>query len=202
VKYATAVRHLREMADVANESLGFRDTTFGWPLEELWVGGNLLQFPHELEVGSVVLVFDLPVKRLPWLREPRDAGWVAERLRLGKRPYFWAYRPAGWPAWNCRDRRVVRFWSAGQGVHDEVIEAFSQRGAGALTVVEPSDEELDEQLRNELAVSWDHLRHVLDHYDDPPWRNRNRGYPLDDPLWRAAQGVREIEDALKSLGPA
>jgi hypothetical protein len=150
VKYATAVRHLREMADVANESLGFRDTTFGWPFEELWVGGNLLQFPHELEVGSVVLVFDLPVKRLPWLREPRDAGWVAERLRLGKRPYFWAYRPAGWPAWNCRDRRVVRFWSAGQGVHDEVIEAFSQRGAGALTVVEPSDE----SLTSSCAMSW------------------------------------------------
>lgn len=202
MKYATAVRHLREMADVANEFLGFRDTTFGWPLEELWVGGNLLQFPHELEVGSVVLVLDLPVKKLPWLREQRDAGWVAERLRLGKRPYVWAYRPAGWPAWNCRDRRVVRFWSAGQGVHDEVIEVFSQRDAGALTVVEPSDEELDEQLRNELAVSWDHLRHVLDHYDDPPWRNGNRGYPSDDPLWRAAQGVREIEDALKSLGPA
>jgi hypothetical protein len=201
VKYATAVRHLREMADVANESLGFRDSPFGWPLEELWVGGKLLQFPQELESGSVVLVLDLPVKKLPWLHEQRDVGWVAERLRLGKRPYVWACRPAGWPAWNCRDRRVVRFWTAEQGVHDEVIDAFSERDGAALTVVEPSDQELAEQLRNELAVSWEHLRYVLDHYEDRPWRDRNRVYPTDDPLWRAAQGVREIEDAVKSLGP-
>jgi hypothetical protein len=30
------------MADVATESLGFRETSFGWPLEELWVAGDLL----------------------------------------------------------------------------------------------------------------------------------------------------------------
>ena len=69
-----------------------------------------------------------------------------------------------------------------------MIDAFSQGNGGALKVVEPSDEELAEQLRSELAVSWDHLRHVLDHYEDRPWRNRNRVYPTDDPLWRAAQG--------------
>jgi hypothetical protein len=199
VNYSTAVRHLGEMAEVASESLGFRDTTFGWPLEELWIGGQLLEFPRELERGSVVLRFNLPENELPWLADQQDANWAAERLRLGKRPYRWAYRPMAWPAWNCRDRRVARFWSARKGVHEEVIDALRRRDAEAVSVVEPSDQELAEQLRSELAVSWRRLRYVLDHYDDHPRRDRNRIYSTDEPLWRAAQGVREVEDALTEL---
>jgi len=189
------------MAEVASESLGFRDTTFGWPLEELWVAGDLLEFPRELEVGSVVLRIDLPASELPWLGEQRDADWAAERLRLGKRPFHWVYRPLAWPAWNSRHRRVARFWTAQLGVDDQVIDAFSRRDAGALAIVEPSDQELLQQLRSELEVSWRQLRYVLDHYDDYPRRKRF-DYPAEETLWRAAQGVREIEDALSALKPA
>jgi hypothetical protein len=128
-----------------------------------------------------------------------DASWVAERLRLGKRPFLWVYRPSAWPAWNCRDRQVVRFWTAQQGTEEGVIDAFSQRDARALSVIEPTDQELAQQLRSELAVSRRFLRDVLDHYEDRPRRNRNSDYPTDEPLWRAAQGVREIEDALEPL---
>lgn len=187
------------MADVATESLGFRETSFGWPLEELWVAGDLLEFPQELDFGAVVLRFNLPVDELPWLREQQDADWAAERLRLGKRPFLYFYRPLDWPAWNCRRRRVTRFWSAKEGLQQDVIEAFSQRDASGLGVVEPSDSEFRVQLRAELAVSWRHLRYVLDQYDQQPWRNRKRYYPSEDPLWRAAEGVREIEDALAAL---
>jgi hypothetical protein len=201
VKYARAVHHLREIAEAASESLSFRDTAFGWPLEELWIAGELLKFPQELEVGSLVLRINLPANKLPWLGEQRDASWVAERLRLGKRPFLWVYRPSAWPAWNCRHRQVVRFWTAQQGTQEEVIDAFSQRDARALSVIEPTDQEFAKQLRSELAVSRRRLRDVLDHYDDRPRRNRNFDYPTDERLWRAAQGVREIEDALDPLNP-
>jgi hypothetical protein len=92
VKYARAVHHLREIAEAASEFLSFRDTTLGWPLEELWIAGELLKFPQELDVGSLVLRVNLPANKLPWLGEQRDASWVAERLRLGKRPFLWVYR--------------------------------------------------------------------------------------------------------------
>ena len=108
---------------------------------------------------------------------------------------------SAWPAWNCRDRQVIRFWTAQQGMQEEVIDAFSQRDASALSVIEPTDQEFAQQLRSELAVSRRRLRYVLDHYDDRPQRNRNFDYPTDEPLWRAAQGVREIEDALEPLNP-
>ena len=187
MKYARAVHHLREIAEAASEFLSFRDTTLGWPLEELWIAGELLEFPQELDVGSLVLRVNLP------------ANWVAERLRLGKRPFLWVYRPSAWPAWNCRDRQVVRFWTAQQGMQEEVIDALSRRDARALSVIEPTDQEFVQQLRSELAVSRRFLRDVLDHYEDRPRRNRNSDYPTDEPLWRAAQGVREIEDALEPL---
>jgi hypothetical protein len=95
--------------------------------------------PHELESGSVVLRLNLPANKLPWLAEQQDAHWAAERLRLGKRPFHWVHRPSVWPAWNCWQRRVARFWTAENGVHDEVIDTFSQRDVGSLAVVEPSD---------------------------------------------------------------
>ena len=158
VKYARAVHHLREIAEAASEFLSFRDTTFGWPLEELWIAGELLKFPQELDVGSLVLRINLPANKLPWLGEQGDASWVAERLGLGKRPLLWVYRPSAWPAWNCRDRQVVRFWTAQQGMQEEVIDALSRRDARALSVLEPTDQEFAQQLRSELLVSRRRLR--------------------------------------------
>jgi hypothetical protein len=45
-----------------------------------------------------------------------------------------------------------------------------------------------------------HLRTVLDRFHEPSWRREHKGfgrYP-EDHLWFAAEGVREIEDALAS----
>ena len=55
------------MADVAADRRRLRDTDLGWPLEELWVTGDLLEHRSELEMGSVVLVLDLAPEELPWL---------------------------------------------------------------------------------------------------------------------------------------
>lgn len=195
MKRSTAIRHLVELADVASDGLRLITTEIGWPLAELWVTGALLDPVDEIEHGSVVLMIDLPPDELPWLAVHPTAEWIGDRLRLGKRPLWWSYRPTAWPPWTYRDRRVARFWSATSGLDDEVIDAL--RTQRPLTVVEPARDELLAQLGIELVVAKAHLRSILDHYWDQDWRRTN-GHDTspEDQLWRAATAVTEIEAAL------
>lgn len=201
MKFATAVRHIEEMADASTENLRLRDRGLGWALQELWATGDLLDGPDELEWGSVVLALDLPLEELTWLAKHPTAEWIGSQLRLGKRPFAWAYRPTAWPVWNHQNRRLVCFWSADQGTNTDVLEALRQRRLEALPVVEPTTGDLVEQLSEELAASRHHLRQVLDRYWEPDWRRDHKGYEdaPEDHLWRAAQAVSEIEDALARL---
>lgn len=165
--------------------------------------GELLEGPEQLDAGAVVLMLDLPADKVSWLAVDPTAEWIGSELRLGKRPFAWCYRPAAWPAWNCHDRRLARLWSADHGTHNEVIDMLRQRRMHELTIVEPSDTELGEQLVVELAASRRYLNTTLDNYRDPAWRRAHKGGDdsPEDALWRAAQAVREIEDALASIGP-
>lgn len=198
VKRSTAIRHLVEMATEASELLRLRETDVGWPLEELWVAGDLLDTGAELEVGSVILLLDVAPDELSWLAKHSAGEWVGDRLRLGKRPMLWCYRPSVWPPWNARHRQVARVWTATTGLDDAAIEALSSGGKPA--VVEPRDDDLRAQLAEERKVSHEHLRQIVDDYWEPEWRRRHRGEAAEDELWRAAAGLVEIEDALAALG--
>lgn len=183
------------MAEVATDRLPLRSTEIGWPLEELWVSGELLESADDVEHGSVVLVFDLLPDTLPWLAAHPTAEWVGEQLRLGKRPIAWHNRPLAWPAWNVSDRRVARFWSSTNGLDETVVDAL--HSGIPVNVVEPSRQELVAQLGVELYVSSSHLRSVLDTYWDHDWRRDQRGGTNpEDQLWRAATAVMDIEAAL------
>ena len=189
------------MADVATDALRLRETELGWPLEELWVTGDLLEHCSELETGSVVLVLDLPAEELPWLAIHPAAEWVGADLRLGKRPFLWSYRPALWPVWNHRHRRVARFWSARSGTEAAVLDALGAGRVDDAPIVAPSTDELVDQLKLEVDASTQHLRKVLASYWDPDWRRRHKGADTspEDQLWRAAQAAVEIADALHEL---
>lgn len=200
MKYSTAVGHLQSLGEQATEGLrwGVVEAGPGWPLAELWVAGELLEGPDRLERGEVVLMLEVPPEELPWVALHPAGEWVGEMVGLRKRPIAWWYRPLGYPAWNARHRRVVRFWTAAGGLDEEVIEHLRHRRLDALEVVEPDPETLRRQLGAELAVGRRHLREVLDRYWDRDWRADHKGlgiYP-EDHLWRAAEGVRQIEDAL------
>jgi hypothetical protein len=201
VKRSTAIGHLVEVAEVATERLRLRDTDIGWPLEELWVTGDLLGPADTLEAGSVVLVLDVPIDELPWLALHPAGQWVGEQLRLGKRPILWCYRPLIGPVWNHEHRRLVRFWSARDGLDTDVIDALRDRRIDRLTVVEPSEDALTEQVREELSASRRHLRSVLDSYWDNNWRREHKGYDEspEDHLWRAATAVEDMLAALDEL---
>ncbi len=201
VKRSTAVRHLVEIGEIASERLGLRETEIGWPLEELWVAGELLSAAESFDAGSVLIVLDVPADELPWLAIHPVGEWVGEQLRLGKRPLYWCYRPLGWPPWNHRHRRVVRVWSATTGLDDAVIDGLRTRIVDELVVVEPSSDALVSQLDQELAVSRQHLRSVLNRYWNRDWRHDlPNHFAAEDHLSRAAMAVSEIQDTLDELG--
>jgi len=186
------------MATEATDLVRLRETDIGWPLEELWVAGDLLVTGAELEVGSVILLLDVAPDELPWLAKHPAAESVGDRLRLGKRPMLWCYRPSVWPPWNARHRQVARVWTASTGLDDAAIEAL--RSGEELAVVEPSDDDLWAQLTEERQVSHSHLRRIVDEYWEPEWRRDHRRDRAEDQLWRAAAGLVEIDDALGLVG--
>jgi hypothetical protein len=197
MKYARAVQNLETIGEQAADYHRRLDgSTIPWPLEELWVGGDLLDGPPELEVATVVLVLDEPPADVTWLALNPAGQWIADELRLPKLPVNWFYRPVGYPAWSHEVRRVVRFWSAGH-LDREVIEHLRLRRLDALSVVRPSPAEFSAQLATDLADGRRHLRDVLDRYWDRRWRAEHERFDVnpEDHLWRAAQAVREIEDA-------
>ena len=202
MKRSTAIGHLVETGEVSSEQLRFRGTDIGWPVEELWVTGDLLGLADTVETGSVVVVLDVPPEEAPWLAINRAGEWAGEQLRLRKRPFLWCYRPLAWPVWNHRHRRLARYWSAGYGLDDSVIEALRARRLECLDVVEPTAGELTRQLHAELTVSRAHLRTVTERYWDRDWRREHKGYDEspEDHLWRAAAAVSQMQDALIELG--
>lgn len=195
VKRSTAIRHLVEMAEVASDQMRFRSTEIGWPLEELWVAGTLLEPTDDIDHGTVVLMIDLAADELAWLAVHPTAEQVGAQLRLGKRPMWWSYRPTAWPPWTYRHRQVERFWSATGGLDRSVIDAL--RTGRPEGVIAPNTHELVEQLGIELDASKTHLRSVLNRYWDNDWRRENRNHTSpEDQLWRAATAVTEIEAAI------
>ncbi len=197
MKRSTAIRQLVELGAAAEEGKAYRELV-DWPLEEMWVAGELLDPVDELEFGKVVLVFDLPAAELPWLALHPTAEWVGHRMRLGKRPMGWCYRPAAGPPWTPDDRRVARFWSASDGLDEGMVDALSEKHQ--VDVVQPDLQEWRDGLSAELPLCRDHLRSILDRYWDDRWRRAHRdGATPEDHLWRAAQAVIDIETALDQL---
>ena len=201
MKRSTAIGHLVETGEVSSERLRFRGTDIGWPVEELWVTGDLLGLADAVEAVLVVVVLDVPPEEAPWLAINPGGEWAGDQLRLRKPPLLWCYRPLGWPAWNHQHRRLVRYWSAEAGLDDYVMDALRTNRLDRLDVVEPTAHELASQLREELPVSRRHLRTVIQRYWDRDWRRQHKGYDEspEDHLWRAAAAVTEMQDALDGL---
>lgn len=202
MKRATAINHLVGMAHEATDQLEYRGRgELGWPLEELWVTGALLGFADPIEVASVVLVLDLEPARCSWLAVDPVAERVGELLDLRRRPVLWWCRPAVWPVWNHQHPRLVRFWSATDGLDTSVIDALRSRRLDGLDITAPTPEVLRQQVEVELDVSRRHLRSTLESYHDRDWRRAHTGYHQspEDHLWRAATAVSDMLDTRAEL---
>lgn len=197
LKRSTAVRHLREIASAADARAAVHDV-FEWPLREIWVTGDLLEPRDQLETVAVILRLAIAADAMPWLSAPPLADWVGDQLRLDRRPVAWFFRPETWPAWTPLDRRVAKIWTAEGGTNEDAIQAIAESRLADLLIEEPSDELFAQQMLTELFVSRFHLRSVLAGFFDRDWRRQHRGIE-DETLWRAAQGLCDIEDSLINL---
>ena len=199
VKRSTAIGHLVETAGAASERLRFHDTDIGWPLDELWVTGELLGPTDALDAGAVVLVLDVPADELPWLAIHPVGEWIGDVLRLGKRPYqlvVSAPRLAGLERRTPPPRAILDGTRrpghrCHRGVADQTASTASQ-----LQSLRMRNWPINSTA--ELAVSRRYLRAALDHYWDHDWRREHsrNGETPEDHLWRAAIAVEDIRKAL------
>lgn len=84
------------MAATASENLRLRNTDIGWPLEELWVTGELLSRASEVDTGAVVLVVDVPATEMPWLALHPTGEWIGEQLLEGYWEHDWRQAHKGY----------------------------------------------------------------------------------------------------------
>jgi hypothetical protein len=196
VRYSTAVARRWSCAADLDRLNGMADEPL---LIEAWVFGELLELPQDLEVVSLALVVDLPSEDVPWYARPTPAEHAISLLGFEKYPLRWFWRPAVWPVWNHAIDRAVRFWSR-TGTDTPVLDALAHREVEALPMIgPPSVEALREQLVIEHGAARDHLRGVLDRYDDRDWQCEHSGLGLrrDDHLWCAAHGFLDLDAALR-----
>lgn len=194
MRRSTAVDQIERIVAAADDIRGLVETGFDVTLVEVWVGGAILEPDDRVDAYDVALVLDAPVGDVPWRALHPTGAWIADRLRLTKMPVTWFVRPAGRPVLDGRLRTMVPVWSTA-GPERNIIDRL-RRGDVTLADVTPVDAE---QLSAELAESRRHLATVLDRYHDRDWRREHTGHGSspEDHLWRAAQAVRELTDALE-----
>ncbi len=194
MKRSTALGHIDHIAAEATRYAEVQPE--GWPLESIWIADDILNAPETLDVVTMLLCVDVPVEDLTWQALNRVEVAIAETMGMDKAPIWRHGRPSAWPAWNAQNRRVRRFWHITEGTDTEIIETLRQGKAIEPLAVEPHV--FIEQMQTEHGVSRAHLHHVLDEYWDHQWRKEHKGYGIhpEDHLWRAAYGLRQIEEAL------
>jgi hypothetical protein len=163
------------------------------PVVGLWVFGDLLGEPRDLDWVHVAIVVDLPADDVPWLDTPRGAQHWAQAMRL-REPFSPFYRSAARPVWNHHISRPALIWDT-DGVRDSTLAAISDGRGSDVRTDAPTPDDLRSQLESELATSLRSLRRTHRAYDDKRWRP-GKLEPFADSLWRATDGYLDLLDAL------
>lgn len=198
MRYATAVRRLRAVAEACDHWGSVQDGLTETRLTAAYVYGPVLEEPgSDLDLVHVALVIDLPAEELPWGAEPPECSSLAAVLRLDKAPVLWRFRPSERPVWNHAIHRPLPIWTL-EGIRNEALDSLAGLRAEPFRLPEPGMTELAGQTERELAASSAHLRAVRDRYwDDAEWRRAHRGggrYP-ENHLWDAVNGYLDLLDA-------
>ena len=163
------------------------------PVVGLWVYGDLLGEPRDLEWVKVAVVVDLPADDVAWLDLPHGAQHWAQSMRL-REPLSVVYRSAARPVWNHQITRPALIWDA-DGIRESTLAALHDgRGADVLLDA-PTPDDLRAQLDADLASSLRALRRNHHAYDDKRWRP-GKLEPYADSLWRATDGYLDLVDAV------
>ena len=199
MRYATAVRRLRQIAENAHRvNVPGEDPL----LLAVYTFGSLLEHPTEVAAVDIALVCDAPADELSWRAEPPWTRGIAEMLRLNKAPVRWYFRPATWPVSNHVIREPLRIWSL-EGVAEQALTALADGQSQLLRLPAPSRTEQREQQGIELAAALRQLRQVHDSYWERDWRHNHHGsgvYP-EAHLYNAVSGYLDLLDADQEYVP-
>lgn len=189
------MHHLTDLVEKVSEMPG---THFRFEVVELWVFGDLLGVPRDLEHIDVALVTDLPVDEVPWLTEPLGAEHWANASRVSRNPVVPFWRSAGAPVWNHRIERPALAWSRAGGIAEETLVAVSDGSGELVRLPAPEPDELRKRLDDEFALSLAAMRHDNQVYTDRRW-SPGKLTPHADALWRSTTGYLDLLDALDRL---
>jgi hypothetical protein len=191
VKWTRAVHHLAELAEKCGE---LPTSFFRFQVVELWVFGDLLDVPRDLDIIEVALVTDLPVDEVPWLSEPVGAEHWANSTRLSRNPFDARWRSKDAPVWNHRIQRPALIWSAADGMAEEALVAVSDGTGELVRLAAPEPDALRERVEEEFRISLKALRRVNQDYTDHRW-SPGKLTPHSDALWRTTSGYLDLLDA-------
>lgn len=192
MKWTRAAHHLAELAEKCGE---LPASFFRFQVVELWVFGDLLDVPRDVDVIEVALVTDLAVDEVPWMTEPVGAEHWANSTRLSRNPFEARWRSKDAPVWNHRIERPALVWSAADGVSEEALVAVSDGTGELVRTPAPSSEELKKRVEDEFEVSLRALRRANQVYTDHRW-SPGKLTPHSDALWRTTTGYLDLLDVV------
>ena len=186
------MHHLTELAEKCGD---LPASFFRFQVVEVWVFGELLDVPRDVDTIEVALVTDLPVDEVPWLSEPAGAEHWANSTRLSRNPFEARWRSKDAPVWNHRIERPALVWSAADGINEEALVAVSDGTGELVRRAAPSPEELRKRVEDEFEVSLRALRRVNQDYTDHRW-SPGKLTPYSDALWRTTTGYLDLLDVV------
>ena len=159
------------------------------PVREMWVFGDLLGVPRDLDWVSVAVCVDLPVGEVPWLTRPAGADRWAELTRASKNPVGLRWRSVHAPVWNHRIVGPLLVWDQAGGVREDAFAAFRRGRGGVAGLATPSEEEFVARMDDELRVSLAELQRRTHEYES---EHTTRLGARADALHAAAVGYLEV----------
>ncbi|WP_367137181.1 hypothetical protein [Saccharothrix sp. HUAS TT1] len=193
MKWSRAVRQVEELAAKCGEVAALP----GLRVVGLWVAGDILGAPRDLDRVTIAVVVDLPVDDVPWLSEPTGAEHWANATRVSRNPFRALWRSAHAPVWNHVVHRPALVWDLEGGTAQDTLAALADGRGEEVRPPAPGADELRARVRDELAVSLRALRRQTRAYEEKRW-SPGKLTAVSDALWRVSDGYLEVLDAVHS----
>ena len=168
-------------------------------VNEMWVFGDILGGPRDLDWASAALRVDLPVDEVPWLSQPTGAEMWSDLTRASKNPVGIWWRSAHAPVWNHRIVGPLLVWDEAQGIRDDAVAALRESRGAAAGIAAPGEEEYVTRMEDELRVSLAELQRRTREYDTE--RTTRLGVRADA-LYTAAEGYLAVLAAQSPDAPS
>jgi len=191
VKWSTAVGHVRRLAEQCAEMADLPTHLQTLRVEQMWVFGDILGPPRDLDWASAALCADLPVEEVPWLVRPSRSELWADLTRASKNPVGVWWRSVHAPVWNHRIVGPLLVWDRAHGIRDDALTALREGRGAAAGAALPTEGEYVARMDDALHVSLAELRRRTREYDT---ERTTRLGARADALYTAAEGYLTVLD--------